>query len=227
MLIATVIGLALTFPSVAATTCPGCYGMQRVGPNLYVERGLPDERRERISALLNAAERQVAAFYDGRRSSPRVLACTTARCYSRISGGGQARGIAVLNRAVVLSPRGLNQVIAAHELSHVELNERLGSHNGRIPQWFDEGLAVVVSDDRRYLTGVAADGADRCRISSDEVLPETLSDWLTKAAKDDQRLYAVSACRVSRWMDANGGRQGVFDLIERIRSGEPFPRVRP
>ena len=44
--------------------------------------------------------------------------CLSDDCYRRI-GGGRERGIAVLNRAVMLSPRGVNPVIAAHELTHL------------------------------------------------------------------------------------------------------------
>ncbi|MFG1943168.1 hypothetical protein [Nonomuraea sp. NPDC048826] len=49
----------------------------------------------------------------------------------------------------MLSPRGADPVIASHELSHVELHTRLAG--AEVPQWFDEGLAVVVCGDPRYL----------------------------------------------------------------------------
>jgi hypothetical protein len=89
----------------------------------------------------------------------------------------------VLNRAVMLSPRGIDAVIAAHELAHVELHERLGSHAGHVPQWFDEGLAVLVSDDPRYLRPETA--VDRCLVASDEALPATLPEWLRAAGADE------------------------------------------
>lgn len=226
LVVSAAVVAVVAFPSMAATACPGCYGLERVAPSLYVERGLPAERRATILATLEQARHRVAEFYGGRRSSPRILACGTQECYRRI-GGGQERGVAVLNRAVMLSPRGLNQVIAAHELSHVELHERLGPAAGKVPRWFDEGLAAVVSDDRRYLRTASERRPDRCRIRSDEALPETLSDWLGGASEGGQRLYAVSACRVSRWLDDQGGRQGLLALVDRLRAGEEFPPVRP
>ncbi|TDC83557.1 hypothetical protein E1193_08290 [Micromonospora sp. KC606] len=45
-----------------------------------------------------------------------------------------------------------------------------------VPQWFDEGLAVVVSDDPRYLKSRSAD--DRCMAPPDGALPQTLDQWL-------------------------------------------------
>ncbi|WP_173529338.1 hypothetical protein [Nonomuraea antri] len=210
-------GVAVAFPSVAATTCPGCYGMTRLRPGLYIEPGLPAAREREIAAVVDAAERRVAAFYGGRRSTPDVLACASAVCYRRIGGGGE-RGVAVLNRAVMLSPSGIDVAIAAHEMSHVELHTRLGSAAGRVPQWFDEGLAVVVADDSRYLKPETA--GDRCLVSTDEALPRTLDEWL-RAARADRNTYAKAACRVSRWLAANGGPRAVLDLPDNLPAEPP------
>ena len=211
--------LALAYPAVAATTCPRCYGLTHVTGNLHVERGRPAADRDRMTAVLAEADRRVTVFYGGRASHPRVLACFTAACYDRIGGGGE-RGMAVGNRAVMLSPRGLDPVIVAHELSHVELHRRLGGR--AVPQWFDEGLAVVVADDPRYLRPAPA--ADRCRASSPDPLPATLTQWLTAASADEQ-VYAKAACRVSRWLGAAGGAAAVADLVDRLDRGESFAAV--
>ncbi|WP_440087331.1 hypothetical protein [Streptosporangium sp. LJ11] len=217
LIVAATAGIAVAFPSVAATTCPGCYGMERIRPGLYVEPDLPAARQRQVAEAVDAAARRVEDFYGGRESSPGVLACVTSACYRRIGGGGE-RGIAVLSRTVMLSPRGIDPVIASHEMSHVELHARLGSR--RVPQWFDEGLAVLVSGDPRYLAPETA--RDRCLVDSKEALPETLEDWL-RAAAADQRLYAKAACRVSRWAEANGGRQAVLELIGHVAGGGEFP----
>jgi hypothetical protein len=198
-----VAGVAVGYPSVTAVACPQCYGLTEIADGLYAERGAD---RQRLVSLAADANKRVAAFYGGRVTSPRLLACETRDCYDRIGGGGE-RGLAVLNRAVLLSPRGLDPVIAAHEMSHVELHARAGAH--RVPQWFDEGLAVVVADDPRYLK--PAGTADRCPASSDEPLPETLAGWL--AAEGGDRMYALAACRVIRWIGTRTGPQAVADLI--------------
>ena len=75
------------------------------------------------------------------------------------------------------------------------------------------------SDDSRYLLPSTA--ADRCRVTSDERLPETLDAWLSAAGADEQ-IYAKAACRVSRWADRHGGPQAVLDLIDSLNRGEPF-----
>ena len=222
VLVAAVAVLVFAFRSVAATTCPRCFGLVELRSSLYTERGLPDADRQRLVQADADANQRVADFYGGRRSTPIVLACFTAGYYSRIGGGGE-RGIAVLNRAVMLSPRGIDPVIAAHELSHVEFHERLGARRDQIPQWFDEGLAVLVANDPRYLLPSAA--ADRCRVVSGEQLPSSLGAWLQAAGADEQ-LYAKAACRVSRWVGAHGGgSRAVLDLIDRIDHGERFAAI--
>ncbi|MEV0622993.1 hypothetical protein AB0I81_57415 [Nonomuraea sp. NPDC050404] len=217
ILLAAVVTLtAVVFPSVAATTCPGCYGLERLGPGLYAEPGLPASQRRRVTEVARQAGERVRAFFAGRRSSPDLLVCLTEDCYRGI-GGGRERGVAVLNRSVMLSPRGVDVVIASHEMTHVELHARLDG--AEVPQWFDEGLAVLVSDDPRYL---APAGEDRCLAEPRRDLPVTLDDWL-RAASADARVYAEAACQVSRWAAANGGEPAVRGLVERLASGQDFP----
>ncbi|GIM90419.1 hypothetical protein [Paractinoplanes toevensis] len=206
-------GLALAYPSVVAVNCPGCYGLTRVGDHVYSERGLTAAQKEQLLGLAADARRRVEVFYGGRESEPRLIACFTDECYDRIGGGGE-KGVAILDRAVILSPRGLDAVIASHEMAHVELHQRL---DGDVPQWFDEGLAVVVSGDPRYL-------GEHCRIPFDGPLPETLSAWRV-AARTDQQVYSKAACRVQRWLDANGGREAVRALIVQIKKGAAFPAI--
>lgn len=220
LLVAAIAGVALAFPSVASTTCPGCYGLTELEDGVYAEAGLSDAQRSQVKQVVGQARKLVADFYGGRMSDPGILVCLTEECYRRI-GGKQERGIAVLNRAVMLSPRGTNAVIAAHEMSHVELHTRLGS-TADVPQWFDEGLAVVVSNDARYLAPPSA--GDRCLVTPAGPLPVTLDEWLAAAGKD-VTTYAKSACQVSRWLRANGDGAGLRSLIERLNAGEEFTSI--
>lgn len=131
-------GAALAFPAAAATICPRCYGLVPLQEDVYGERGLSEEQRTTVVAAVADGTRLVEQFYGRRISSPVILVCLTAECYDRIGGGGE-RGRAVLDRAVHLSPRGVDAVIIAHELSHIEFHRRLGPAREGVPQWFDEG----------------------------------------------------------------------------------------
>lgn len=129
--------------------------------------------------------------------------------------------VTVLDRAVMLSPRGIDVAIAAHEMSHVELHERLGRAPEQVPRWFDEGFAVLVADDRRYLA--PAGTGDRCLVGPDGPLPVTLEQWLGAASA---RTYGMAACAVSRWLARfPDSRAAVADLENRLAAGERFGDV--
>jgi hypothetical protein len=215
-LLATAVAVLVTaMPSVAATACPQCYGLTSLGDGVYADRDDPGYRR-----MIDAADQRIAAFYGDRQTSPRVLICSTSDCYRRI-GGGAEKGRTVLTWAFLLSPvgsdpNGLGETIATHELSHTEFHHRLGDAKSGVPYWFDEGLAVLVSEDARYLK--PATEPDRCRLPWAEA--RTALD--TPAGRRTERTYMQAACLVSRWTAENGGRDGIRRLIDDLRAGKPF-----
>ena len=93
---------------------------------------------------------------------------------------------------------------------------------GAIPAWFDEGLAVIVSEDPRYL--LASTESDRCRVDATGSFPIAPMAW-TRAAGTDHNLYARAACRVLRWMNANGGKAAALILIKKVAEGVPFSEI--
>lgn len=218
LVVAAVAALAIVYPQVGAVTCPRCYGFERVRDGLYAEGGASGAQRELLVGVFEQANARVDEYYGGKVTAPAIVACFSDGCYERIGGGGE-KGVAVLNRAVMLSPRGIDTVIAAHEMSHVELDERLRG-DAKVPQWFDEGLAVVVSDDSRYLLPVTTAGAERCRVEPDGPLPESLGAWL-KAAGADVMTYAKAACATTRVLK----RITLPQLVDRLNAGESFGAI--
>ena len=224
--------LPLVAPTVAAAACPGCYGMQLLGENLFVNETMPEDARRNLQKMMSDAEMPVVAFFGS--VSPRrvILACGDESCEtrlkSRLEGTARVRAFAydAGGYAVVrFSPRGLNRMIITHELTHVEVHQRIGFLNHMrvvFPAWFDEGLAVILSDDRRYLKpGKTAD--ERCLPTPDGELPSTPLAWDEMAGKTEW-IYAKAACRVMRWMESNGGKEGVFAAILDIGAGKRFVR---
>jgi hypothetical protein len=222
--IAVPVGAAFVQPTLAAIACPRCFGFAPLADGLYVESAMTDDDRAKLIAARTEGEKKVSDFYGELRTAPTMLACATRACADRL-GSGNSKGAAYLSIGLRLSPDGLDPVIIAHERAHVELHGRIGLLNfwtGAIPTWFDEGLAVVVSDDPRYFH--PASEADRCRTAPDGPMPERLKDWV-KAAGSDHMLYARAACRVLRWTQRNGGHEAVLRLIDRINQGEAFGPV--
>lgn len=218
-MLAAAAGFVFAYPLGGALLCPRCFGFTPLAGNTYVETAMSAAERANTAAALRQARAIVLKFYGSLEANPSVFVCATPDCYRRFGGGG-SRGMATLDRAVILSPDGITPVIAAHELSHVELHARAGAWRvwfGAIPRWFDEGLAINVSDDPRYL--LPGTGAARCRARSRDPLPESHREWMAQA---DDGLYAVAACRVSEWLADHGGRNGVLKLATQIADGGRF-----
>jgi hypothetical protein len=217
LLAAAVAGVVVRYPVAAAAACPGCYGLRPAGENVYVDGSATPGQRRRLVDMLGSARQRVGDLPGEPRSDPRVLICLSAGCYDRIGGGGE-KGQALRDRALALSPGGADVVIASHELTHAELFHRLGPRYGRVPRWFHEGLAVLVSADPRYLT--ARPPGDRCPVEHARALAA-----IRGGTASGQDFYRDSACVVDRWVAGHGGPAAVADLVRRLRAGEPFAAV--
>ncbi len=218
---ATVITVA--FPPAAAAVCPACFGFGLVAPDIYVEKGYSDDQAAALVAAVSEGRERVQQFWGGREAAPRIFICISDDCFQRMRGG-RRRGMSLLDFVAVLSPRGLNPVIAAHELSMTELYRRigwLGFARQSVPVWFNEGISMLASDDLRYLA--PAGGGDRCLVPepSLEALPAGPFEWNRRALTDKQ-LYAKAACATSRWIDAHGGPPAAVELVSRIAAGSSF-----
>jgi len=208
------VALVVKYPVLAATVCPSCYGVEWDGESLLIDRDMPSQQRDALRFDIKTAVDQVSAFYGGFSVPPVVIACASRDCDSRLGGRG-ARGMTYslpFRSVVQLAPNGLNLTILTHEFSHVELHHRVGLMRqilGKLPAWFDEGLAVIVSNDERYLRP-GSNAAERCLVQSSEDLPISPFDWAPLSGKRHE-LYAIAACRVLQWMDAHGGQ---WDLLQ-------------
>lgn len=225
LIVGAIVTGAYAYPAIAATICPGCYGMERLAPNLVVESGMPAATRDQLKTDVEAAEARVQLFYGTFARRPVLVACSTEECDRRLGGrGARATTMTMPFVSIIrLAPRGLNLTILTHEFSHVELHRRIGVLKllrGAIPAWFDEGVAVIVSDDDRYLKpGLTVQ--DRCKRDVARPLPVSAFVWAPEAGRDPM-LYADAACLVLRWMDINGGRDGVLRQIDAIAEGQNF-----
>ncbi len=87
--VVAVVVAAIAFPSVAATSCPRCFGLSPVSPGIYTEAGATPEQTRAVTELADAARRQLREFYGDQLSSPTVLAClegSADRCLVRPDG---------------------------------------------------------------------------------------------------------------------------------------------
>ena len=203
---------------------PGASGLERVRPGVYVDPAMAAPQRDAFAADLDAGRRRAADFYGGLVSSPTVVACASMACYRRFGGVGR-KGVC-RNGAILLSPDGLTPVIVAHEWSHAELAARVGQLRTwwRVPQWFDEGIAVLLSRDPEYTEEAWETATDNgANVPALSEL-ESLRGWLRVTGKDGktkQLSYGTARHEVAAWHRA-AGPDGFRQLIANLRNGGDF-----
>ena len=196
---------------------PSWFGFSEISEGVYVDDQMSPAQRQEFLKTLSLSKERVSAFFGSIEASSKVFACSTEECFVS-HGGVTAKGKAYGDSMLLLSPRGLDAVIASHELTHIELHGRVGAFRSwrAIPSWFDEGLAVLVSEDPRYTEDAWLKATDNgCNAPKLENIGEMLGkgDWLLS--------YGTARREVGAWY-LHAGRAGLERLIAEVKNGSDF-----
>jgi len=206
---------------------PTWFGMEQIAPRVYVSRDVPEEKRRELPALYEEGKRRVAAFYGNVLTDPRILGCATQACIESFGGHGDGFATGKVRPSLLLWTKTFGSGEVAHEWAHLELFARVGPEGGRaVPMWFHEGLATVVGGIPRHSEAVYQEA-----VSSGYPIPP-LSELRTGIQWGDafkkypnpkglNVVYATAGHEVRAWLQ-RVGRQGLFDLFEALKAGEPF-----
>lgn len=187
---------------------------------------------------MEKAENSIRAAYGNVISRPVVHACITEKCYKVFDGyGSRAK---VYGDRILLSPRGLNWHYLAHEWSHAEMSSRLTlSAWWRMPQWFDEGVAVAISEapensESHWLFLVES---NIFRPTPEELHSfKSLRQWddavgrygekknaerKAKGEPEIRPVYTAAGHELRPWL-AKAGSAGLLAFIARLNGGEEF-----
>lgn len=214
----------VTSSSGSAPSSSAYHGMSEIAPHVYVDRDMPAENTRWLLNIVDKARVRTAYFYGELVATPDILFCATIECYRRF--GGIGLGYAIGNQ-IIISPYGGRAAIVSHELSHVELAARLDWRQDlidRVPQWFDEGTAVMVSlayefSDEAWLKANHG-GASSPSLSE----LESREDWNRITGTngcDMHRSYGTARREVARWY-AKVGSRGLNQLIETLKTDQEF-----
>ena len=217
---------------------PESFGLLRVSSDIFVEAGTDEATQAKLREDMDKAESAIRAAYGRVESHPVVNACITERCLE--SFGGKGTFAKVYGNRILLSPRGLNWHFIAHEWSHAEMRSRLTfSAWRRMPQWFDEGVAVAISEapehsEQHWRFLVASNIA---RPTSEELHTfQSLNQWLdavrrysdnknaerrARGEAEIHSVYAAAGHDVRPWL-ATAGTPGLLALVEKLNEGEAF-----
>lgn len=197
--------LVWQIPAYAAYICPTCFGLKQVADNIYVEKSMSDRQVKRILRLVKASHKNVTRFYKNFNYHPMMLFCESDLCDKDLGGEG---AVAMTHgyHLIRFARLGTTQTIITHELSHIETHGRVGLIKllqNTVPHWMDEGLAVIVSRDKRFLRLNGGSGFD-CLTSIAH---------LNKSGK----FYAHATCRTLKQFNFTDQDKTILKIISQKR----------
>jgi len=198
--------------------------MRELGGGIFVDPEMPQDQVAKLPRLVEGARRRLALYYGAAAARPNIVFCASSDCYSGF--GGVGLGFSDGNN-ILISPQGQRIAIVAHELAHVELSNRLGGLERvmtRIPQWFDEGQAVMASFAGEFTEDAWVEATDDGALAPPLNELSAMDDWvkLTGPSGENMQLtYGTARREVSRWFSVVGI-DGLADLLTALEIGEPF-----
>ena len=205
--------------------------MHEISKNIYVDSDMTLRQQQTLLNEVLEAKKNVKNIWGSVESKPIIYACSTKECSTNLGIGGRAYHV---NNHIILSQKALSKELISHEYSHAELYTRIDSFFKwkKIPNWFDEGLAVLVAHDARH-DKRAWDKIVKLNYkhpSKNELYKLDTSDLWIKAIDDYKQninyddivvIYAIAGNEVSQWYKI-ADRKGLMLLIESIKNGEDF-----
>jgi hypothetical protein len=206
---------------------------------LYVHTATTTRQRERLQQHISTARQRIQTFWGSRQGQAILIYCPQQEVYEQYCLGGEGAGCSLGmpwgTSYLVLGPDGNNSDVLAHELCHDELFARLGwwRVKRQIPQWFNEGLALMV--DYRF-TDPAVWQTDS--LSAEDALTlrrryfyrssmlklsdlETTRDFFGGDYRHVMLAYQTAADEVARWLRIVGS-VSVARLSQTIVDGADF-----
>jgi hypothetical protein len=216
--------LSIGTASAASLATPEQSGLLQVAENIYVSPEMPRAQVEQALSLVHQARQRVAQFYGDLRARPNIVLCATTECYCEFG----AVGLGFTDGShLVIAPQGLRVPIIVHELAHVEFASRVGSfakvlHD--VPQWFDEGQAVLISQAEEFSEAAWREATGDGRNAPPLAALTAMDDWnrLTGANGEYMHFtYGTARHEVGHWF-AVAGPSGLRALAEAMHQGATF-----
>jgi len=249
LLIALPLGFLLLYPAVVRCSFVGFSAdfqqVQNRENVLYISQSTPSRQQKQLIANDQQASERIRTFWSGKQGQAILIYCHSPEQYADYCGGssessaGCSLGTPWGTSFLVLRPEGNNADVIAHERCHDELLARVGwwRTNRQIPQWFNEGLALMV--DYRF-TNPHVGSLQRARDFHDEWEYRTYGRQMALSLNEIETMrgffggdyhhvmlaYYTGATEVSRWL-AKVGNKGPVDLARRVGEGEEFEEVYP
>ncbi len=192
---------------------------------LYYDTATSPKTIDSLKSVISEASLRIADFWGEKKADPKFIYCATDSIFKKYGDNNldPATTHYKLGSYIVINKNGIDLDIIAHEMSHAELEKRIGFYNEtfKIPTWFDEGLAMQ-NDYRNYYS------EDRLKAISDnfENLPEldslkTARQFWSASPQKVMLNYMTAKYQVKNWYS----KLKLDNLINDLNSGESFEKA--
>ncbi|WP_018619116.1 hypothetical protein [Spirosoma luteum] len=206
----------------------------------YTHQAVTTRQENQLRQHVATARNRIVWFWGDRRGQATLIYCPNQSEYEQFCDGGEGAGCSLGlpwgDSYLILGPDGNNADVIAHELCHDELFARLGwwRVKRQIPQWFNEGLALLV--DYRFSKPALWDTprrpgkrpptesnsspfTTRQMIKLSEL--ETTRDFFGGDYGHTMLAYQTAASEVAHWLSVVG-KAGIPALMDAVAKGDNF-----
>lgn len=198
--------------------------MESAGGSVFLDPQLAPDLRANIPPLVERAKARVSELYGPLEAKPNLVFCASTSCFRKFGGIGLGF---TDGSHIVISPVGICEAVIAHEMAHVELASRLGGFTRtleKVPQWFDEGQAVMVSRADEFSEDAWLAATRNGRDAPDLSSLESVEEWNRLTGGEGERMqytYGTAKREVARWF-AKTGPVGFAELLDALGRDESF-----
>lgn len=213
---------------------PSWMNLVQISRDVYVEKGMDEALQKELLTQIEESKKYVTNVWGEIKSEPIIYACATKECAESFGLSAPAHAV---SKYIILQPKAFTKFLISHETSHTEVVKRAGGFSNwkKIPQWFDEGLAVVVGPDPRHndIAWKRINAENLPHPSQEELMNiHSIKAWNKATRKYNKNIdydeivvtYATAGHYVGEWYD-KVGRNGLFKLFERLKNGYSFEKA--
>lgn len=201
------------------STLIGLSDFRKIEPNLYVSPNTTSSQGKAIATLISDARVRITEQFGAPISTPTIIIIKGKKeeqSFKLYQAPGKVL-IAPWGNYLILNQALANIDVAAHELMHAEIAERLGYliRMRNMPTWLDEGIALQVDHRPRYSNLAVIDNTELKRVAS-LVSPKLF--W-TQNSEQNIKNYQSSKVAVSGTVLPAFQENSLYAILDQIKNG--------
>ncbi len=189
---------------------------EQVAPNIFASSSV--ENIEQVLRSILDGKQRVDSTFGEMVASPKIVIVGNKVEANNFGANSTATAYYTpIGTCIILGPKGQNVDVAAHELAHAEVGQRVGwfTHWLEIPVWFNEGVALIVDHRKPFLI-------DNINVSQEAIdavkLLNTGREFF--GGTNIHENYVASRMAVNHLEPLQ-----LYQKLERVRNGESFESV--